>query len=75
MSKPEDIALFQGVATNFDTEYHEARKLMGLKTTRLEELYYNVGLMYVNAPEKWQEAYYNLMTEIDMRMEMISRLK
>ena len=69
-----DIGEFQGTETNFATEYMEARKLMGTKGTDLTELRYNVGLLYVNTPEKWAKAYEALIYEIDLRQELLSRV-
>ncbi len=62
-----DMGMFQDVEINFAEAYHEARKMMGTIGTDLNELSYNVTLMYVNAPDKWVKPYFNLVNEIEMR--------
>ena len=75
MSKTnEDIGKFQGEDVNFATAYTDARKLMGLRTTDMDALYYNTGLLYINAPEKWVNPYSMLMEEIELRINMLAGL-
>lgn len=69
----EDMGDFQGTEIDFSEAYHDARKLMGTVGTDLNDLHYNVGLMYLNAPDKWVEPYLMLMTEITMRQEIMGR--
>lgn len=68
----EDIGEFQGVEMNFETAYHESRKLMGTQGTDLDDLFYHVGLMYTAAPDKWAEPYMTLLREIEMRQEIMA---
>lgn len=71
----EDIGTFQDAEINFAEAYHDARRLMGLRTTNMENLHYNTGLLYLNAPEKWVEPYLMLMEEIQFRINMIERME
>ena len=73
--RPDDVADFQGVPTDFAAAYHDARLLMGTKGTDLTELTYHVGLLYVNAPDKWVVPYQALIQEIGMRATMLATLQ
>lgn len=68
-----DMGMFQGVEINFAEAYHEARKMMGTIGTDMDDLSYNVMLMYVNAPDKWSPVYFNLINEIEMRQAVLRR--
>lgn len=70
----EDIGKFQGEDVNFATAYIDARQLMGLRTTDMDELFYNTGLLYINAPEKWVKPYLMLLNEIELRINMLAGL-
>ncbi len=70
----EDVGTFQDEEINFETAWLDARKLMGLRTTDLELLYYNTGLLYLNAPDKWQNPYLVLLDEIHRRIEISYRM-
>lgn len=70
----EDMGKFQGTKINYSEAYHDTRKLMGTKGTNLTKLQYNTSLLYVNAPEKWAEPFMNLIDEIELRHEMLTRV-
>ena len=70
----EDIGMFQEVEIDFAEAYHDARRMMGTKGTDMDDLTYHVGLLYVNAPEKWVEPYQMLIQEIDMRAAILATL-
>ena len=70
-----DYGDFHGCNVNFSTEYHEARKLMGLTTTNMDDLFDKVTLLYLNAPEKWREHYLNLIWEIETRQNMLTNMR
>ena len=74
MSDAADMGEFQNTQINFAAAYHDARKLMGQTSTNLNDLLYNVGLMYLNAPTKWVEPFLLLMKEIETRQNMIEGL-
>ena len=63
-----DIIDFHGTEVNLAKEYHEARKLMGQKSTDLDDLYEKVALLYLNTNDRWSEPYLYLMYEIDDRI-------
>ena len=74
MSNQDDMGTFHDCEVNFQTEYHEARKFMGLKTTDMDELFSKVTLLYLNAPPKWHTPYLNLIYEIEDRQLLLARL-
>ena len=70
----KDLGDFQGTEINYAEAYHDARRMMGTKGTDMDDLTYHVGLLYVNAPEKWVEPYQMLIEEIDMRAAILATL-
>ncbi len=63
---------FHGAPVNLSEEYHQARKMMGLKTTDLDTLYQTVTHIYVMIEdEEWNTAYMNLLFEIGDRQNML----
>jgi len=63
---------FYDAPVNLSEEYHQARKLMGLKTTDLDNLYQTVTHIYLHIEdEEWNTAYINLLSEIERRQEML----
>ena len=73
-NEADDRGDFQGTEINFARAYHDARELMGLKSTNLDDLHYHTGLLYVNAPDKWSKPFLMLLDEMTMRMDLLSRL-
>ncbi len=74
----ENIIMFQDAEIDLSLEYGEARRLMGLKTTNLEELQSSVTHVYITIPlenQKWVDAYIALIHELEDRQSMIMRLK
>ena len=69
-----DMGDFQGTQISYAKAYHDARGLMGTKGTDLDSLTYHVGLLYVNAPQKWAMPYEALIREIGMRADLMARL-
>ena len=74
MKNTEDMGTFHKCEVNFATEYHEARKFMGLKSTNLDDLFDKVTLLYLNTPEKWRAPYLALIWEIEDRQLIIATL-
>jgi len=73
-----NIIKFQDADIDLSLEYTEARRLMGLKSTDLEELQRSVMHVYITIPqelEEWVTAYIALISEIEDRQLMIMRLK
>ncbi len=73
-----NIIKFQDADIDLSVEYSEARRLMGLKATNLEELQRAVMHVYITIPSdmpKWADAYVALIHEIAVRQAMIMRLK
>ncbi len=70
----KDMGEFQGVQIDFAAAYHDARRMMGLRTTDMELLHYNTMLLYINAPEAWVEPYLALCDEIQTRIHMLEGL-
>jgi len=71
----KDMGEFQGAQIDYAEAYHEARRLMGLRTTDMELLHYNTMLLYLNAPATWSDAYLHLTDEIQTRINMIELMK
>lgn len=70
----EDTIEFHGAEVNLAEEYHEARKMMGQKSTDLELLYEKVTLLYLNTNDKWQRPYFFLLNEIEDRQAILAQL-
>lgn len=68
----EKVGTFHGAEVDFAKEYCEARKLMGQKSTDLDDLSYSVGLLYLNCPEDLNTHYLALLEEITKRQAMIT---
>ena len=69
---------FNGADISLSKEYHEARKMMGLKSTDLDMLYGTVSHLYICIPEEhkeWAQSYLGLMDEIQMRQSMLFSMK
>ncbi len=74
----ENIITFQDAKIDLSMEYGEARRLMGLKTTNLEELQRSVIHVYITIPSdkpKWVDAYAALILELTIRQSIIMRMK
>lgn len=67
---------FYDAPVNLSEEYHQARKLMGLKTTDLDDLYQTVTHIYLHIDdEEWSTAYANLLVEIERRQEILINMR
>jgi len=60
---------FHGATVDFAKELGEARKLMGLTTTDLDDLHSAVTMLYLNCPVEINVAYQATLAEIVRRME------
>jgi hypothetical protein len=60
---------FHGCQVDFAKELCEARKLMGLKSTNLDNLHSAVALLYLNCPMEINVQYQTTLAEIVRRME------
>ena len=69
---------FHGAEVNLAKEYHQARQMMGRRSTDLNDLYRTVSHLYICIPEvheEWAHAYYLLMGEIQQRQTLMATMK
>ena len=66
------LGSFHGAEIDYQAEYIEARRLMGLKSTDMDQLMEAVTLLYLNCPESCHPHYLALLEEIQMRQELIA---
>jgi hypothetical protein len=69
-------AKVHGAEVNLSEQYHEARELMGLRTSNHEALLGAVTTVYLNIPhteERWIESYASLILEMQDRIAMIAQ--
>ncbi len=67
----ETIRTFHGTEIDYAKELVEARRLMGLKSTDLDQLTSTVAHLYLNCPEDMQPHYIALIDEISRRQTML----
>lgn len=78
MIDPNATINFNGCDISLQNEYHEARKMMGLKTTDLDKLHTTVAHIYICIPKEhdgWAQQYLALMDEIQWRQNMLIGMK
>lgn len=63
------IGDFHGCQVDFAKELCEARKMMGLKSTNLDDLHSSVCMLYLNCPVELNVSYQATLAEIVRRME------
>jgi hypothetical protein len=63
------IGDFHRATVDFAKELGEARKMMGLKSTNLNDLHSSVAMLYLNCPMEINVAYQATLAEIVRRME------
>ena len=68
----ETIGTFHGTEVDFRSELVEARRLMGLKSTNLDNLTSTVAHLYLSCPEDMIPHYIALIDEISRRQTIIT---
>lgn len=67
---------FHGATVRLESEYHNARKMMGTKGTDLDKLHSTVTHLYLNiTDDAWADAFLALMNEIEYRSRMLLMLE
>lgn len=63
---------FYGAPVDYRDEYVQARKLMGLKSTNMDDLTSTVAFLYMHCPDHIAPQYEALLEEITARRAMIA---
>ena len=63
---------FNDAEIDYAQEYCEARRLMGIKGTDLDQLHSTVAHLYLQCPEDMSTAYQSLLLEISARQSMLA---
>ena len=67
----ETMGTFHGTVVDYRAELVEARRLMGLKSTDMDQLTSTVGHLYLNCPDDMLPHYIALLDEIQKRQTLI----